>query len=94
MLHFQRFDGKLHRHLVQAKLGELLRARHGRAGGYRKNDPDMYELLLGHQPQALEHARRLARDHGIDPHGRTAPADASPCTTVFRLVEALNAEIR
>lgn len=92
-MHFQFFDGELHRHLVQAKLGELLRAHCVRADGYAKNDPRMYELLLPYQPQAIAHAQRLAEDHGIAPHGRTTPADANPCTTVFRLVEALNAEI-
>lgn len=95
VLHFQYFDGKLHRHDVQAKLGELLRTHCGRrADGYAKNDPRMYELLLPYQPQAIRHAQRLAEDHGIAPHGGTTPADANPCTTVFRLVEALNAEIR
>lgn len=93
VLHFQRFDGQLHRHHVQAKLGELLRAHCGRAAGYAKNDPRMYELLLPYQPQAIQHAQRLASDHGISPHGSTTPASANPCTTVFRLVEALNAEI-
>lgn len=93
VLHFQYFDGKLHRHLVQARLGELLRARCDRPDGYAKNDPRMYELLLPYQPQAIEHARRLAMTHGVAPFGTGTPADADPCTTVFRLVEALNAEI-
>lgn len=93
VLHFQFFDGKLHRHLVQAKLGELLRACCGRENGYAKNDPRMYELLLPYQAQAIRHAQRLAQEHGISPHGIATPADANPCTTVFRLVEALNAEI-
>jgi hypothetical protein len=93
VLHFHFFDGELHRHLVQAKLGELLRTHCGRAAGYAKNDPRMYELLLAYQPQAIRHAQRLAQEHGIAPHGSATPAEACPCTTVFRLVEALNAEI-
>lgn len=93
LLHFSYFDAKLHRHLVQKKLGELLQQHLGRSG-YRKNDPRLYELLLPRQAAALQHAERLARAHGVAPHGTTPPAAANPCTQVHRLVEALNAEIR
>jgi hypothetical protein len=92
LLHFQFFDGRLHRHLVQKKLGELLQQHHGRTS-YRKNDPQIYELLLSRQPTALQHADRLTREHAVAPHGNTPPADANPCTQVHLLVEALNAEI-
>lgn len=94
LLHFQFFDGKLHRHLVQDKLGELLRARLGHGPGYRKNDPHLYARLLPLQAEAIKHARRLVEEHGVAAHTPTTPADANPCTMVFRLVEALNAEIR
>jgi hypothetical protein len=93
VLHFQFFDAKLHRHLVQAKLDELLRTHCDRADGYAKNAPGMYEALRPYQSQAIDHAKRLAESHGVAPHGTTTPADANPCTTVFRLVEALDAEI-
>lgn len=92
LLHFSYFDGRLHRHLVQKKLGELL-AHHCARTGYRKNDPQIYELLLKRQEIALKHAHRLSREHGVDPHGCTSPADANLCTQVHRLVEALNTEI-
>jgi hypothetical protein len=92
LLHFQFFDGQLHRHLVNKKLGELLQQHCGRTG-YRKNDPQLYNLLLPHQPRALKHAEQLARKHRVDPFGDTPPAQANPCTQVYRLVEALNAEI-
>lgn len=93
-LHLQYFDGKLHRHQIQAKLKDLLRSHCGHTDGYAKNDPLMYEILLPYQPQAIRNAKRLAQDHGISPYGDTTPSDADPCTTVFLLVEALNAEIR
>ncbi len=93
LLHFSYFDGRLHRHLVQKKLSDLL-AQHCDRTGYRKNDPQIYELLLKRQEIALKHAHRLSREHGVDPHGSTSPADANPCTQVHRLVESLNAEIR
>jgi len=91
LLHFQFFDSKLHRHHVQKRLGELLLQHCGR--GYRKNDPNLYKLLLDRQPAALQHARRLAVSHGVAPHGDTLPAAANPCTQVYLLVAALNDEI-
>ncbi len=91
VLHFQFFDGKLHRHLVQQKLDELLRKSDLPTTGYRKNDPSLYELLLPLQSQAIQHARKLEQVHRRDP--TMTPASANPCTMVFRLVEALNAEI-
>lgn len=94
LLHFQFFDGKLHRHLIQDKLGDLLRSQLSYVSGYRKNDPRLYALLRPLQAQAIKHARRLVEIHGVTGHARTTPADANPCTMVFRLVEALNDQIR
>ena len=88
LLHFIYVDGQLHRHVVQKKLHEHLAT----SGGYRKNRPDLYQLLFKHQPAAIARAEKLAQEHLITPHGST-PADANPCTTVHRLVAALNAEI-
>jgi len=93
LLHFQYFDGKLHRHLVQEKVGELLR-KNTKKSGYKKNDPEMYSLLKGSQEEAIKRAKRLEEEHRIRPHGQTPPADANPCTTVHHLVVALNQEIR
>jgi len=90
VLHFQFFDSKLHRHLLNEKLGELLRAA-GHGAGYAKNDPRMYEVLLPLQPKAIAHARRLETEHGLARH--TTLDSQNPSTKVFRLVEALNDEI-
>jgi hypothetical protein len=92
LLHFQLFDGRLHRHVVQKKVGERLVEQLQRAG-YRKNDPDIYRMLLSRQVVAIRHAERLEKLHGIEPHGDTPPARANPCTTVHRLVRALNDQI-
>ena len=93
LLHFQFVDGQLHRTLVNRKLGELLQQHCGRAS-YRKNDPQLYDLLLPRQATALQHAERLAKKHAVAPYGGTPPASANPCTQVYLLVDALNAEIR
>lgn len=88
LLHFEFFEGRLHRHLINQKLGERLGAT------YRKNHAGLYEFLLKDQPRALKHAEQLAKNHRVAPFGDTPPAQANPCTQVYRLVEALNAEIR
>ncbi|MEX1368518.1 MAG: RloB family protein [Nannocystaceae bacterium] len=90
VLHFQFIDSKLHRHLLNRKLGELLREA-GHRSGYEKNDLRMYTALLPRQPTAISHARRLVRKHELATH--VTPASQDPCTMVFALVEALNAEI-
>lgn len=92
LLHFQLFDGRLHRHLVQKKVGERLAEQFQRAG-YRKNDPDIYRMLLSRQADAVRHAEKLEKLHRIEPHGDTPPSRANPCTTVHRLVKALNDQI-
>lgn len=90
VLHFQFFDSKLHRHLLNRKLGDLLSSA-GHRGGYAKNDPRMYEALLPLQPVAIANARRLEQEHEIA--GHTTPDSQNPATKVFALVEALNADI-
>lgn len=53
----------------------------------------MYTRLLARQSAALAHAERLASLHGVAPEGRTPASKADPCTTVHRLVKALNDQI-
>jgi hypothetical protein len=93
LLHFQLFESRLNRHLVNDKFGKLLNQHCGR-DRYRKNDPNIYGLLLDYQGDALQNARKLAMKHAVGPFGDTTPANANPCTLVYLLVEALNAEIR
>lgn len=90
LLHFQFFDARLHRHLVQEKVSELFQRHFGKK--YCKNTPDVYDLLCSRQETALRHARKLAELHAID--SDVPPDNANPCTLVYRLVEALNSEIR
>lgn len=87
LLHFQLFESRLHRDLINRKLGELLQ-QHCSRTSYRKNDPELYDLLLPHQPRALKHAAQLAKQQRVAPFGDTPPAQANPCTLVYLLVEA------
>lgn len=84
LLHFQFFDGALHR----SQLIERLKRRI--VGGYRKNDPYIYRKLLSNQEDAIRNARRLVNCHDAD----TAPGSADPCTHVQDLVVALNAHLK
>ena len=70
-----------------------MKEHYGRAR-YHKNDPGIYELLGPRQELAIANAERLCEIHGVAPHGDATPSRANPCTTVHRLVQALNAEIR
>jgi hypothetical protein len=54
---------------------------------YQKNDPMMYETLLPLQWNAIRNARRLDEQRQLF---QLPPADANPCTTVYKLVERLN----
>lgn len=54
---------------------------------YRKNDITLFDSLRPHQATAVSHARRLCESY--QPHHR--PDRDNPCTTVYQLVEALNA---
>lgn len=92
LLHFVLVESDLDRRLVSEKLQEQLQA-HKICERYRKNLPNMYTLLLAFQERASHRAMQLEQKRGIAPGGRTTPARARPCTTVHRLVAALNAEI-
>lgn len=82
LLHFDYIESALSRRQYPGKLEERL----GRA--YRKNDPDMFETLRGRLPQAIRNAEKL-----LARYPNHNPEKDNPCTTVHRLVEALNEEL-
>lgn len=86
LLHFDKIDSALSRHQYEDKLS----ARIGRK--YRKNDPDIYHLLLnkGSQDLAIRRANDLLSNYGQS-HD---PYRDNPCTTVFKLVLFLNKHLR
>lgn len=81
VLHFHYLDTGVGRTSYISTLTECL------GGSYKKNVLEMYTTLLPRQPQAIRHARRLWEVYQPDHH----PDRDNPCTTVFQLVEALNA---
>ncbi len=57
---------------------------------YKKNDPGMYDKLLGRQKVAIRRAKKLYHDY--EKLGESEPFP-NPSTTVYKLVEKLNEEI-
>lgn len=82
VLHFCYLDTLISRHDYCEKLSELIGVK------YKKKDPHVFKLLLPKQPDAIKYAKKLEKTFctpGI------SLCDAAPITTVYRLVERLNA---
>jgi hypothetical protein len=79
ILHFQFLNTGLPRSDYEDKLSELLSTK------YRKNDPTIYQQLLGKQSIAIKHAQKL-----LETYDRPNPERDNPSTTVHLLVQALN----
>jgi hypothetical protein len=81
LLHFQYCDSQLHRTQYARKLEKQMKKP------YRKNDPDMFSVLLKNQKTAIKNAKRLWAEKANLPCHRQ-----NPVTTVFKLVLKLNGE--
>lgn len=79
LLHFDYHTAALSRHDYGSRLSKLL------GKPYRKNDPQIYNVLRERQDAALKNARRLITRY--KPHH---PERDNPSTTVHLLVEELN----
>ncbi len=80
LLHFHYHDTATSRELYGPMLSQCL----GRP--YRENDATIYDDLLSKQPTAIRNAEALLASYGEDHN----PERDNPCTTVHRLVQALN----
>jgi hypothetical protein len=80
LLHFDYHDTALSRTRYQQMLTQRL------GNPYRKNAPDMYDLLKEQQPEAIRNAQRLLDSYGPNHN----PECDNPCTTVHQLVAELN----
>lgn len=80
LLHFNYHDTAIHRHDYVKKLHSLV------SGGYKKNDPNMFEKLEDKMDDADRNARKLLSQY--DPSN---PVHDDPSTTVHLLVEQLRA---
>ena len=80
LLHFHYYNTAVSRQDYANKLSALL----GKA--YKKNDPDMHQLLASRQQAALQNATRLMAEYAD-----LNPSTNDPSTTVHELVKALTA---
>lgn len=83
LLHFNFYDSAFSRDRYKVMLTPLLEFT------YEKNNPIMYEKLIGRQKDAIRNARRL-----LAQYNPVNPNNDNPSTTVFELVEYLNQFLR
>lgn len=81
VLHFAYLDTKITRADYVTKLTGYLGKQ------YKKNDEDMYQILLKNQHRAIENSKRLYTE--MVPPG-ACECDSYPYTTIHELVERLN----
>ena len=81
-MHFCYFQSDVSRNKYFPKLSQLMCAQG--LDAYRKNREDMYQVLFPYMETAIANAKRLAAKN----EGKT-PAESSPGTEVYRLVEKL-----
>jgi hypothetical protein len=60
------------------------RLRQLQKGDYKKNRNDMFEILRPQMDTAIVNAKRLYNEKQ-----ELTPTEATPCTTVFQLIETL-----
>jgi hypothetical protein len=81
LLHFCYMDTEITRAQYCEKLSEHLNFN------YKKNNPNMYNLLLQKQSTAIKHARKLEKLKPVIPGKEW---ESIPTTSVYKLVERLN----
>ncbi len=84
ILHFEYVDSAIDRLRYQEILSQKMEKP------YNKNDFALYGFLLSRQALALRYAEKLFNSYQPTHN----PANDNPCTTVFRLIKALNQHLR
>lgn len=82
LLHFSFMHADIHRSAYWPKLTQLLNAQG--LGDYKKNRPDMYEILCPYMDTAIANAKQL----DVINAGKS-PSESAPGTRVYELVEKL-----
>ncbi len=82
LLHFNLYQGALHRSMYEGMLNDLLGFAYSKKSGVSLK---MFNVLLSKQVQAIHHARMVMPQFDGE-----NPAQEESSTTVYRLVEELN----
>ena len=85
LLHFKYFDAQITRKQYCEKLTKELNNK------YKKNEVDMYNILLERQNMAIKNAEKLEKLH--DTNKNFIYHKRNPSTSVYKLVEELNEKI-
>ncbi len=87
LLHFDAHSNALNRQQYEKKLEAAFKGQGLKGFTYKKNDPDMFELLAkyGDPPMAFNRADKLLDSYV----GRHDYASHNPCTTVHQMVREL-----
>ena len=88
LLHFTPITAHTSRSDLNKKLDEIFKAKFRIQ--YSKASKDVYQLIIGLQNEAIKNARRLV-DSYIRDNEQITPFSDNPLTTVYQLVEYLNA---
>ena len=83
-LHFNYCDSALHRDDWVKKLSELFILRGINPEGYKKNDPNIFEIVSsnGSLDSAVSYAINIGKKHAK----KLPPSKQDPCTTVYQLI--------
>lgn len=95
-LHFDYLDEALDRSQYCSRLSSIFKRRRIDYAGYRKNMPNIYELVTKHGDvtNAIEFAKKRRREFEECFGADSKRSDWDPCTTVDLLVAELNAYLQ
>lgn len=86
LLHFKTIRSYTHRKDLNHQLNEIFFKKFGKK--YEKSSQDIYNLIIGEQPEAIKNAKILSEQHKRD-YGKIDP-EKNPITMIYQLVECLN----
>ena len=89
LLHYDYLESALHRNQIYDKLSDRFGFNYEKAGKNKDFAKSLYPMFLDRLPFALRNAERLHLSHSDKEYHLQ-----NPCTTVYKLVEALNKNLR
>jgi hypothetical protein len=87
LMHFQSVTAYVNRKELSSQLNKIFKQKFRRE--YSKSSQDIYDLIIGWQPIAIERATKLRRSY-INDFGYLDPFSNNPLTTIYELINCLN----